>query len=66
MRTLDKWVTSPFVQGKNLLINNGRMFNVGIDDLAKKPYIPHNEFVANVFRDDIGIVIFDFTGYGGC
>ena len=39
MRTLDKWVTSPFVQGKNLLINNGRMFNVGIDDLAEKPYI---------------------------
>ena len=37
------------------------MFNVEIDDLAMKPYIPHkdyfNEFVANVLRDNIGIVI---------
>ena len=45
------------------------MFNAGIDDLAEKPYIPHkiyfNEFVANVLRDDIGIVIFDLRGHGG-
>ena len=25
-----------------------------------------NEFVANVLRDDIGIVIFDLKGHGGC
>ena len=25
-----------------------------------------NEFVANVLRDDIGIVIFDLRGHGGC
>ena len=46
------------------------MFNVEIDDLAMKPYIPHkdyfNEFVANVLRDNIGIVIFDLRGHGGC
>ena len=45
------------------LINNRRMFNVEIDDLARKPYIPHknllNEFAANALRDNIGIVIFD-------
>ena len=45
------------------LINNPRMFNLGIDDLAKKPYIPQKkyfyEFVANVLHDDIGILIFD-------
>ena len=34
------------------LINNRRMFNVGIDDLAEKPYV--NGFVANVLHDDIG------------
>ena len=38
------------------------MFNVGIDDLAEKPYIPQKiyfyEFVANVLHDDIGILIF--------
>ena len=35
----------------------------GKDDLAVKPYIPKKnyfyEFVANVLRDDIGILIFD-------
>ena len=45
------------------LINNPRMFNVGIANLAKKPYIPHksllNEFVSDVLRDDIGIIIFE-------
>jgi hypothetical protein len=25
-----------------------------------------NEFVANVLRDDMGIVIFDLRGHGGC
>ena len=25
-----------------------------------------NEFVANVLRDNIGIVIFDLRGHGGC
>ena len=45
------------------LINNPRMFNLGIDDLAEKPYIPQKnyfyEYVANVLHDDIGIPIFD-------
>ena len=44
------------------------MFNLGIDDLAEKPYIPQknhfNEFVANVLRDNIGILILDL--HGGC
>ena len=35
------------------------MFNVEIDDLAEKPYIPpknyFNEFVANVLHNDMGI-----------
>ena len=39
------------------------MFNVEIDNLAIKPYIPHkvyfNEFAANVLRGNIGIVNFD-------
>ena len=26
----------------------------------------YNEFVANVLRDDVGIVIFDLRGHGGC
>ena len=32
------------------------MFNAAIDDLAMKPYrkVYFNEFVANVFRDNIG------------
>ena len=46
------------------------MFNVAIDNLAVKPYIPHksffNEFVSNVLCDNIGIVIFDHQGHGGC
>ena len=45
------------------------MFNLRTDDLAVKPYIPHkcyfNEFVVNVMRDVIGIVIFDLRGHGG-
>ena len=43
------------------------MFNLETDDSALKPYIPllyFNEFVANVFRDNIGILIFDL--HGGC
>ena len=54
---LDSW------DAPRYLINNPRMFNLGIDDLAKKPYIPQKfyfyEFVANVFHDDIGILIFN-------
>ena len=50
------------------LINNRRMFNGVTDDLTAKPYIPQKnysyEFVANVLRDDIGILIFHL--YGGC
>ena len=45
------------------LINNRRIFNVVTDDLAEKPYIPQKnyfyEFVANVLRDNIDILIFD-------
>ena len=44
------------------------MFNLEIDDLAKKPCIPQKkyfyEFVENVLRDNIGISIFDL--HGGC
>ena len=42
------------------------MFNLETDDLALKPYIPQKkyfyEFVANVLRDNIGILIFDLHG----
>ena len=51
------------------LIDNRRMFNLAIDDLAVKLYIPHKsllEFVANVLGDDIGIVIFYLRCHGGC
>ena len=44
------------------------MFNLEIDDLAKKPYSHKKkyfyEFDANVLRDNIGILIFDL--HGGC
>ena len=37
------------------------MFNLEIDNLAKKPYIPQKkyfyEFVANVLRDNIAILV---------
>ena len=49
------------------LINNQRMFNVGIDDFhtsCTKVYF--NEFVANALRDNMGIIIFDLWSYGGC
>ena len=53
--------------GKILLIIEG-LFNLGTDNLAKKLYIPQKkyfyEFVANVLRDNIGILIFDL--HGGC
>ena len=52
------------------LINNQRMFNLGIDDLAEKPSFHKNiyfyEFVANVLSDDIGTVFFDLRCHGGC
>ena len=47
---------------KPYLINNPTMFNLGID-LAEKPSFHKKnyfyEFVANVLRDDIDILIFD-------
>ena len=50
------------------LINNPKMFNGETDDLAIKPCITQKkyfyEFVANVLRDNIGILIFDL--HGGC
>ena len=40
------------------------MFNLEIEDLHEKPYIPQKkyfyEFVANVLRDNIGILILTF------
>ena len=47
------------------------MFNLEIDDLAEKPYIPQkknyfHEFVANFLRDNMGIIIFDLQDCGGC
>ena len=42
---------------RSYLVNNPRMFNHGIDDLVYKIYL--HEFVGNVLRDDIGILIFD-------
>ena len=37
------------------LINIWQKFNLGTDDLAVKPYIPHrSEFVANALCDNIG------------
>jgi hypothetical protein len=43
---------------------------VATGDLAVKPYIPHkslhNEFVANVLHDDMGMVIFDLWPHEGC
>ena len=46
------------------------IFNLAIDDLAVKPTshtkVYFNEFIANVLRDNIGIVIFDLRGHGGC
>ena len=57
-----------FMRQTKHLINNRRMFNLEIDDLAEKPYNPQKnyfyEFVANVLRDNIGILIFDL--HGGC
>jgi hypothetical protein len=47
------------------------MFIVDIYGLAMKPCASHtkvyfNEFVANAFCDNIGIVDFNLRGYGGC
>ena len=40
------------------------------DAITKKPHILQkiycNEFVANVLRDDMGMISFDHQGYGGC
>ena len=39
------------------------MFNLGTDDLTVNPYMPtkvyFNEFVANAFHDNMGMIIFD-------
>ena len=52
----------------NILSIIQKMFNLETDDLALKPYIPQKkyfyEFVANILRDNIGILIFDL--HGGC
>ena len=33
------------LKGKRYLINNRRMFHLGIDDLAEKPYIPQKKLL---------------------
>ena len=47
-----------------------RSVRVGMKRLTAKPYILQkfyfNEFVANVLHDNIGILIFDLRGHGGC
>ena len=35
-------------------------------NLTSRTKLSFNKFVANVLRDNIGIVIFDFWGHGGC
>ena len=48
------------------LINIPRVFNGAIFDLAENLYIPQkfyfNEYVVNILRDVIGILIFDLRG----
>ena len=44
------------------------MFNLGTANLAVKPNhteVYFNEFVANVLRDNMGMIIFDLRGCGG-
>ena len=52
------------------LINIRQMFNLAIEVITAKPYILQkilfNEFVANALRENIGMIIFDLQGYGGC
>ena len=54
----------------DLLINIWKMFNLGTDDLAVKPNIPHKSllqwFCSNALRDNIGVITFDPWGFGGC
>ena len=42
----------------------------GTDSITVKPYLLQkkyfNEFVPNVLRDNIGMIIFDLRGCGGC
>ena len=33
---------------------------------ASHKKVNFNEFVANVLRDDMGIIVFDLRGHGGC
>ena len=46
------------------------MFNGATDDLGPNhrshTKVYFNEVVANALGDDIGIVIFDLRGHGGC
>ena len=53
-----------------ILLKKAWQSNLGTDNLAVKPYIPQknlsNEFVANVLRDNMVMVIFDLRGCGGC
>ena len=44
------------------LINIWQMFNLATEDLHVKPYIPHKSWES----ENIGIVIFDLRGHGGC
>ena len=48
------------------------MFNLGTDNSAVKPYntshtkVYFNESVANAWSENIGMIIFDLGGCGGC
>jgi hypothetical protein len=48
------------------------MFNLGTDDLAVKPdhtsqtRLYFDEFVANALLVNMGMIIFDLQGCGGC
>ena len=47
------------------------MFNGATDELGGGNHTSYtkvyfNEFVANILRNDIGIVIFGLRGHGGC
>ena len=56
----------------HLLINNPRMFNLGIDDLAEKPYIPQNFLeikpcgLGSRIRDMEADMVNIFDLHGGC
>ena len=59
---------SEFFYGILLIRDMG--LDVEIVSITTKTHIPQKkntyEFVANVLRDNIGIIIFELRGHGGC